>query len=157
MVSECLARIKVAYTTLSTAVLATEKCFAKVPRYSKHGNFERFVQSQYTLAEKCYYRIVMYISPMSDSSQWLLWRNNYFKIISNAPSNLICSIWKYILYLLWQFFWCLPNDIALKCLFLHHCVVFSLFCIAIVIFEQFFARAYFRPDFAAIRWKKFAA
>ena len=54
-------------------------------------------------------------------------------------------------------FRCLSNDIALKGLFLHHCVVFSLFCVAIVISEPFFARAYFRPDFAAIRRKKFAA
>ena len=38
----------------------------------KHGNFERFVQRQYTLAEKCFSRIVMYIPPMSDSSLWLL-------------------------------------------------------------------------------------
>ena len=48
-------------------------------------------------------------------------------------------------------FRCSSNDIALKGLFLHHCVVFSLFCVAIVISEPFFARAYFRPDFAAIR------
>ena len=56
MVSGRLARIKVAFTTLSTAVLATEKCFAEVARYGKHGNFERFVQRQYTLAEKCFSR-----------------------------------------------------------------------------------------------------
>ena len=49
------------------------------------------------------------------------------------------------------------NDIALKGLFLHRCVVFSLFCVAIVISEPVFARAYFRPDFAAIRRRKFAA
>ena len=36
-------------------------------------------------------------------------------------------------------------------------MVFSLFCVAIVISEPFFARAYFRPDFAAIRREKFAA
>ena len=54
-------------------------------------------------------------------------------------------------------FLCLSNDIALKGLFLQHCVVFSLFCVVIVISEQFFAGAYFRPDFAAIRGKKFAA
>ena len=53
-------------------------------------------------------------------------------------------------------FRCLSNDIALKGLFLHHCVVFS-FCVAIVISEPFFARAYFRPDFAAIGREKFAA
>ena len=52
---------------------------------------------------------------------------------------------------------CLSNDIASKGLFLHHCVVFSLFCVSIVISEPFFARAYFRPDFAAIRRKKFEA
>ena len=34
----------------------------------KHGNLERFVQRQYTLAEKWFSRIVMYIPPMSDSS-----------------------------------------------------------------------------------------
>ena len=54
-------------------------------------------------------------------------------------------------------FRCLSNDIALKGLFLYHCVVFSLFCIARVSAEPFFARAYFRPDFAAIRREKFAA
>ena len=54
-------------------------------------------------------------------------------------------------------FRCLSNDIALKGLFLHHCVVFSLFCVAIVISEPFFAGAYFRPDFAVVRQKKFAA
>ena len=54
-------------------------------------------------------------------------------------------------------FRCLSNDIALKGLFLHHCVVFSLFCVAIVISEPFFARAYFGPDFATISREKFAA
>ena len=54
-------------------------------------------------------------------------------------------------------FRCSSNDIILKGLFLHHCVVFSLFCVAIVISKPFFARAYFRPDFAAIRRRKFAA
>ena len=56
-----------------------------------------------------------------------------------------------------EVFRCLSNDIALKGLFLQHCVVFSLFCVAIVISEQFFAGAYFRPDFPAIRRKKSAA
>ena len=54
-------------------------------------------------------------------------------------------------------FRCLSNDIALKGLFLHHCVVFSLFYVAIVSAEPFFPRAYFRPDFAATRREKFAA
>ena len=54
-------------------------------------------------------------------------------------------------------FRCLSNDIALKGLFPHHCVVFSLFFVAIMISEPFFARAYFRLDFAAIRGEKFAA
>ena len=36
------------------------------------SNFERFVQGQYTLAENCFSRNVMYIPPMSDSSLWLL-------------------------------------------------------------------------------------
>ena len=54
-------------------------------------------------------------------------------------------------------FRCLSHDIALKGLFLHHCVVFSLFCFAIGISEPFFGRAYFKPDFAAVRRKKFAA
>ena len=54
-------------------------------------------------------------------------------------------------------FRCFSNDVALKGLFLHHCVVFSLFWVAIVSSEPFFARAYFRPDFAAIRREKSAA
>ena len=37
------------------------------------------------------------------------------------------------------------------------CSFFLLFCVAIVISEPFFAAAYFRPDFAAIGRKKFAA
>ena len=49
------------------------------------------------------------------------------------------------------------NDTALKGFFLQHRVVFVLFCVAIVNSEPFFARAYFRPDFAAMRRKKFAA
>ena len=48
-------------------------------------------------------------------------------------------------------FRCLSNDIALKGFLLQHCVVFLLFCVAIVISEPFFARAYFRPDFAPDR------
>ena len=51
----------------------------------------------------------------------------------------------------------LSNDIALKGLFLHICLVFSLFCVAIVIFEAVFERVYFGTDFAAIRHNKFAA
>ena len=39
-------------------------------------------------------------------------------------------------------FRCLSNDVALKGLFLHNCVVFSLFCVAIVIFEPVFERTY---------------
>ena len=39
-------------------------------------------------------------------------------------------------------FRCLSNDIALKGLFRHNCVVFSLFCVAMVIFEPVFERAY---------------
>ena len=54
-------------------------------------------------------------------------------------------------------FRCLSKDIALKGLFLHNCVVFSLFCVAIVIFEPVFERAYFGTDFASIRRNKFAA
>ena len=54
-------------------------------------------------------------------------------------------------------FRCLSNNIALKGLFLYYCVVFSLFCVAIVNSEPFSARAYFRPDFAAVRRKKFTA
>ena len=37
-------------------------------------------------------------------------------------------------------FRCLSNDVALKGLFLHNCVVFSFFCVAIVIFEPVFER-----------------
>ena len=48
-------------------------------------------------------------------------------------------------------FRCISHDIALKGFLLQHCVV------VIVISEPFFAGAYFRPDFAAIGRKKFAA
>jgi len=51
----------------------------------------------------------------------------------------------------------LSHQIALKGFLFQYCVVFSLFCVAIVISEPLFAGAYFRPDFAAIRWEKFAA
>ena len=54
-------------------------------------------------------------------------------------------------------FRCLSNDIAFKDLFLHNFVVFSLFCVAIVIFESVFERACFGTDFAAIRRNKFTA
>ena len=54
-------------------------------------------------------------------------------------------------------FRCLSNDIELKGLFLYNCVVFSLLCVAIVIFEPVFERAYFGTDFAAIRRNKFTA
>ena len=81
---------------------------------------------------------------------------NYFKISSNAPSNLLCNGRNFIFYFASAVFRCLSNDIALKGFLLQHCVVFLLlFCVAIVISELFFAGAYFRLDFAAIRWKKF--
>lgn len=51
---------------------------------------------------------------------------------------------------------CLSNEIVLKGLSVHHGVVFLILCVAIVISDPFFARAYFRPDFAAISRKKFA-
>ena len=51
----------------------------------------------------------------------------------------------------------LSNDSALKGLFLHNCVVFLLFCVAIVIFEPVFEGAYFGTDFVAIKRNKFAA
>ena len=54
-------------------------------------------------------------------------------------------------------FRCLSNDIALKGHFLHHYVVLSLFFVAIGISERFVAGVYYRPDFAAIRRRKFAA
>ena len=60
-----------------------------------------------------------------------------------------------IYFILSAVFRCLSNEIALKGLFVHHSVVFSLFCIAIVISDPSLARAYFRADFAAISRKKF--
>ena len=70
MVFECLARFKVAFSTLSTALLVKEKCFAgRSSRITVNKvNFERSVQCQYTLAEKSFSRNEMYIPPMSDSS-----------------------------------------------------------------------------------------
>ena len=47
-------------------------------------------------------------------------------------------------------FRCLSIDMALKGFLLQDYVVVSLFCVAIVNSEPFFAGAYFRPDFAAI-------
>ena len=49
------------------------------------------------------------------------------------------------------------NGIALKGPFLRNCVVFSLFCVAIVIFKPVLERAYFWTNFAAMRRNKFAA
>ena len=98
---------------------------------------------------------VLFITVIAFKSVGLL-RNNYYKIRSNAPSNLVCSIWNFI-FMRFGIFWCLSNDIALKGLYLHHCIVLLLFCDAIVISEPFFPGSYFRPDFAAIRWKKFGA
>ena len=86
-----------------------------------------------------------------------LLRNNYFKISSNAPSNLLCNVLTSIFFFASAVFRCLWNDIALKGFLLQHCLVFLLYCVAIVISEPFFARAYFRPDFAAIGREKFAA
>ena len=54
-------------------------------------------------------------------------------------------------------FRCSLNFIASKGLFPEHCVVFSLFYVAIVIYKLFIVGAYFRPQFAAIRRKQFAA
>ena len=51
-------------------------------------------------------------------------------------------------------FRCLSNDIALKGFFLQHCVVFLLFCAAIVISEPFSVGAYFQPEFTAIGREK---
>ena len=53
MVSECLARIKVAFTTLST-YWQQRSVSPKSQDNGKHGNFERFVQRQYTLAENVF-------------------------------------------------------------------------------------------------------
>ena len=86
-----------------------------------------------------------------------LLRNNYFKISSNAPSNLLCNVLTSIFLFASVVFRCLLNDIALKGFLLQHCVVFLLYCVAIVISEPFFAGAYFQPDFAAIGLKKFSA
>ena len=97
---------------------------------------------------------VWFITVIAFNSVGLL-RNKYFKISSNAPSNIICNIWKLIFYSLRQFsmfmeWYCIKRP------FSSSLCGFLLFCVAIVISEPFFARAYFRPDFAAITRKKFA-
>ena len=99
---------------------------------------------------------VWFITGIAFNSVGLL-RNSYFKLSSNAPSIFNMQYFKIYFSFAPTAFPCLSNEIALKGLFLHHCVVFSLFCIAIVISEPFLARAYFRPDFDAFRRKKFAA
>ena len=48
-------------------------------------------------------------------------------------------------------FRCLSNDIALKGLFLHHCVVFSLFCVAIVISDWLTCFAFLKAQERRIR------
>ena len=84
-----------------------------------------------------------------------LLRNNYFKTSSNAPSNLLSNVLNLFFLFISAVFRCLSNDIALKGFLLQHCIVFPLFY---VISEPFFlAGAYFRPDFAAIGGKMFAA
>ena len=50
-------------------------------------------------------------------------------------------------------FQCLSNDIAFKDFF-QHCVVFLLFCIAIVISELFFCRGLFLALFCCYRTEK---
>ena len=85
-----------------------------------------------------------------------LLRNNYLNISSNAPSELSMQYLKRYFLLVSTVFRCLSNDIALNGLFLQRCVFFSLFCVAIVISEAFFAGAYFRPDFA-VRRQEFAS
>ena len=70
-------------------------------------------------------RNVLYILLMSDSSLWLPTTVLDFVeiiILKSSPT----------LHSLLQFFRCLSNDIALRGLFLHNCVVFSLFCVVIV-------------------------
>ena len=54
-------------------------------------------------------------------------------------------------------FRCPSNDITLKGLLSSSMSSFLIILLAIVTSEMFFARAYFRPDFSAIRRKKFAA
>ena len=99
---------------------------------------------------------VWFITVTACKSVGLL-RDNYFKISSNAPSNLLCNVWNFIFYFASVVFRFLSNDITLKGFLLQHCVVFLLFCVTIVISEPFFVGAYSRPDFAAIGQKKFAA
>ena len=154
MVFECLPRFKVAFTTLSTAILAKEKCFAEVEDNGKQGKFERFVQSQYTLAEKCFSRNKMYIPPMSESSLWLLskaldfWEIIILKSAPTCETLFFICFTSFSMFIKW--YW-------LKGFLLRHCVVFFIILRCDSDFWTFFARAYFRPDFAAIGWTKFVA
>ena len=88
MVFECLARFKVAFTTLSTAILTKEKCFAEVA--GSDGNQKMFFEKR-----DVYPSNVLFITATAFKSVELL-RNNYFKISSNAPSNLLCNVWNFI-------------------------------------------------------------
>ena len=81
-----------------------------------------------------------------------LLRNDYFKSAPTLHLTYYAMFETLFFYSLWQIFYVYQMSF-----FLQHCVVFLLFCVAIVISEPFSARAYFRPDFAAIGREKFAA
>ena len=99
---------------------------------------------------------VWFITVTAFKSVGLL-RNNYFKISSNAPSNLLCNVWNFIFYFSSAVFRCLSNDIALKGFLLQHCVVIFIILRCDTDFWTVFLRGLIRPDFAAIGREKFAA
>ena len=66
----------------------------KLQHNGKLCKFERFVQGQYTLAEKCFSRNVMYILLMSDSSLWMLSTAlDFVEIIILKSSPTLHLIW----------------------------------------------------------------
>ena len=104
----------------------------------------------------------MYIPPMSDSSLWLLskaldsWE---IIILKSAPTlHLIhYAMFETLFFIRFGSFSMFIDRDCIKRHFSSTLCSFLFFCVAIVIAEPFSAGAYFRPDFAAIGRKKFAA
>ena len=69
MVSERLARIKVAFTTLSTAVLANREVFRRSSKITENtATLNTLYNVKILWPKNVFSRIVMYIPPMSDTS-----------------------------------------------------------------------------------------
>ena len=102
-VFECLARFKVALTMLSMAVLAKEVNLNALYKVNMYFGWKMFFQKR-----DVYPSNVWFITVAAFQSVGLL-RNDYFKIRSNAPSNLLCNVWNFIFLFALADFLCLSN------------------------------------------------